>query len=58
MMADISMEGRDDTGVGNCQKSKLKAKMNAEVQAEKARAKNSLTKRLPTLNHKVEGKQA
>ncbi|KAM3253935.1 hypothetical protein ACQJBY_047813 [Aegilops geniculata] len=45
----------------NCQKSKFEAKMrHAEVQADqmKARAKNSLTKRLSTLSHKVEGKQA
>ncbi|KAK1626694.1 hypothetical protein QYE76_001009 [Lolium multiflorum] len=45
----------------NCQKSKFEAKMrNAEVQADqkKARAKNSLTKRLSSLGHKVEGKQA
>ncbi|KAE8819058.1 hypothetical protein D1007_03039 [Hordeum vulgare] len=45
----------------NCQKSKFEAKMrHAEVQADqmKARAKNSLTKRLSTLSYKVEGKQA
>ncbi|KAI4996921.1 hypothetical protein ZWY2020_052263 [Hordeum vulgare] len=44
----------------NCQKLKFEAKMrHAEVQADqmKARAKNSLTKRLSTLSHKVEGKQ-
>ncbi|KAI4972264.1 hypothetical protein ZWY2020_003189 [Hordeum vulgare] len=40
----------------NCQKSKFEAKMNAE--AEKAWAKNNFTNRLPTLRHKVEGKQA
>uniref|UniRef100_A0ACD6A0C2 Uncharacterized protein n=1 Tax=Avena sativa TaxID=4498 RepID=A0ACD6A0C2_AVESA len=45
----------------NCQKSKFEAKMrHAEVQADqmKARAKNNLTKRLSSLGHKVEGKQA
>ncbi|KAE8767462.1 hypothetical protein D1007_61178 [Hordeum vulgare] len=54
----------------NCQKSKFEAKMrhaesvivqdSFQVQADqmKARAKNSLTKRLSTLSHKVEGKQA